>query len=187
MRYVALFALIGLTFTACRMDDDNMIELLPVKVADVPGEYTGKTVIRQDNLSKNYPISFDASADAIVFEDFPLEQIVSSIIADPIEVKETLDALQNVSYTMGYTAELASHEKEVLLSLEMQALQFEMPIDGETKMVVVHFKEKGFGTYYATSMGRELYLGFEANKIEVDGTELPTINPINFLVGGLRK
>lgn len=187
MRTFALFALIGLTFVSCRMDDDNFNELLPVEVSDVPGEYTGKAVAKQGQFNKTYLVEFTASEDAIVIKEFPMDEIVKSILWDPIKIKEALEQLEAVPYTMGHTAELASSKKEVLLKLEAQSLQFDLPVDGTTKSVVVHFKQEAAGSYYATEMGEELYLAFKADKIEVDGEELASTEEINYLFGGLKK
>lgn len=187
MRTFALFALIGLTFVSCRMDDDNFNELLPVEVSDVPGEYTGKAVAKQGQFSKTYLADFTASEDAIAIKEFPMDEIVKAIVSDPIEAKKALEDLEAVPYTLGYTAELASSKKEVMLKLGAQSLQFDLPVKGQTKSVVVHFKQEAAGSFYATEMGEELYLAFNANKIEVDGVELASNEEINYLFGGLKK
>lgn len=187
MRTFALFALIGLTFVSCRMDDDNFTELLPVEVSDVPGVYNGKAVAKQGQFNKTYLAEFTASADAIAIKEFPMDEIVRSILSDPIKVKAALEQLEPIPYTMGYTGELASSKKEVILKLGAQALQFDLPVDGQTKSVVVHFKEEAAGSYYATEMGAELYLAFNADKIEVDGEELASTEEISYLFGGLKK
>lgn len=187
MRTFALFALIGLTFVSCRMDDDNFNELLPVEVSDVPGEYTGKAVAKQGQFSKTYLADFTASEDAIAIKEFPMDEIVKAIVSDPIEAKEALEDLEAVPYTLGYTAELASSKKEVMLKLVPQSLQFDLLVKGQTKSVVVHFKQEAAGSFYATEMGEELYLAFNADKIEVDGVEVASNEEISYLFGGLKK
>lgn len=184
-----IFALtvLGLLLTSCRMDDSGYEPLIPVKLTDIPGEYTGKTVTKSAQLSKTFDTKFEATADSTKIKEFPLEPIVRAVLTDPLEIKSALEELEEIDFSMAYTGKLADHQKEIVLSLKAEPLSLEIPSGDKTKSVVLTFKDPALGSYYATAKGDELYLGLTVKKIEVDGKELTMQTEMTYLVGGYKQ
>lgn len=186
-QFLAILTVFGLFLTSCRMDDSDYEPLLPVEVADVPGEYQGKTVVKSGQISKTFDAQYSAEAANVSISAFPLEPLLREVISDELELKEALESMEDVTLTMPYTGKLLEHGKEVILTLEPGDLDLIVPFSDGDKEVSVKFKEASFGSYYATAQGEELFLAFSIEEINVDNEAIPLKSEISYLIGGFKK
>ncbi len=169
------------------MDDSDYEPLLPVEVADVPGDYQGKTVVKSGQINKTFDAQYSAQAQDISISKLPLEPILREVITDELDLKAALESMEEVTFTMPYTGKLLEHGKEVILTLKPADLLLTVPVADQEKVVSVKFKEASFGSYYATAKGEELFLAFSVEEIKVDGEEVPLKSEISYLIGGFKK
>jgi hypothetical protein len=172
---VGLTVFLGLSLTSC---NDDRYEPTPVKLEDVNGNYKARLVTSQGSKFNEKIIEFKAKDTIITFKDFPVREIVKTIITDPVKADTALAHIGKVEYTLNYQSKINSGQNVVELSFEPKTLAFQIPVDGVVKNTVVKLvaKQKGFFIGYDWS----LRFGLEAEKITVDGLELTPYQTIKY-------
>ncbi len=172
---VAMIAFLGFSLTSC---NDERYEPIPVKLSDVDGSYKARLVTSQGNKFNEKIIEFKAKDTIITFKDFPVREIVKTIIADPVKADTALAHIGKVEYKLDYTSKINTSQNLVELTFEPKTLALQIPVDGVTKNAVVKLaaKQKGFFVGYDWS----LRFGLEAEKITVDGVELTPYQTIKY-------
>lgn len=172
---VAMIVFLGFSLTSC---NDERYEPIPVKLSDVDGSYKARLVTSQGNKFNEKIIEFQAKDTIITFKDFPVREIVKTIITDPVKADTALAHIGKVEYKLEYTSKINASQNLVELTFEPKTLALQIPIDGVTKNAVVKLaaKQKGFFVGYDWS----LRFGLEAEKITVDGVELTPYQTIKY-------
>lgn len=176
MTFLGLF-LLTFALTSC-LNDDEREPLPPVTEAEVNGKYEGKLVTIQAQIRNEKVIKFVASDAEMTFEELPIKEIVSSVISDPLKVNEAVTAIGKVPYKIAYTRKLLSSSTIVELKLTPQAINLEVPVDGTTKTVVATVTTKQPGYYGYINGQKGIIMELHVEKLEVDGVELSTFEPI---------
>ncbi|SEW42405.1 protein of unknown function [Chryseobacterium wanjuense] len=172
---VAMIVFLGFSLTSC---NDERYEPIPVKLSDVDGSYKARLVTSQGNKFNEKIIEFQAKDTIITFKDFPVREIVKTIITDPVKADTALAHIGKVEYKLEYTSKINASQNLVELTFEPKTLALQIPVDGVTKNAVVKLaaKQKGFFVGYDWS----LRFGLEAEKITVDGVELTPYQTIKY-------
>lgn len=172
---VAMIVFLGFSLTSC---NDERYEPIPVKLSDVDGSYKARLVTSQGNKFNEKIIEFQAKDTIITFKDFPVREIVKTIITDPVKADTALAHIGKVEYKLKYTSKINASQNLVELTFEPKTLALQIPVDGVTKnaMVKLAAKQKGFFVGYDWS----LRFGLEAEKITVDGVKLTPYQTIKY-------
>ena len=151
------------------MDD---YEPIPVKLEDANGKYKTRLFITQGNIKDEKTIDLTVKKDTVVFTDFPVKEIVKTIVTDPVKAEAALTAIGKVKYQLNYTSTLNTVNNVIELSFTPKALVLQVPVDGVTKNAIVKIAapQKGF----FVGQDQSLRFGIIAEKITVDGTD---VNP----------
>lgn len=179
LRFVMLaaIAVTGMSLISC-MDDEYVP--VPVKLSDVNGNYKARLITSQGVKSNEKIIDFNAKDSLITFKDFPMREIVKTIITDAAKADTVLAHLGKMEYKIKFKSKLNTEQNVVELALEPQVMAFQIPVEGVTKNISVKMisKQKGFYVGYDTS----LRFGWEAEKITVGGTEITPYQVIKYEV-----
>lgn len=179
LRFVMLaaIAVTGMSLISC-MDDEYVP--VPVKLSDVNGNYKARLITSQGVKSNEKIIDFNAKDSLITFKDFPMREIVKTIITDAAKADTVLAHLGKMEYKIKFKSKLNTEQNVVELALEPQVMAFQIPVEGVTKNISVKMisKQKGFYVGYDTS----LRFGWEAEKITVGGTDITPYQVIKYEV-----
>lgn len=172
---ITVVALLGLTLTSC---NDERYEPQPVRLDDVNGNYKARLVTSKGNQFNEKIIDFIVKDTVITFKDFPVREIVRTIVTDPVKADSILSKVGKVEHKLHFKSKLNTSQNVVELTFEPENLIFQMPLDGITKNINVQLKapQKGFFVGYDHS----LRFGFVADKISVDGVDLNPYQNLNY-------
>lgn len=128
-------------FTSCSDDDDNVPNPDEVTTDVMFGEYSGKmvaaSIATQDDEGEETPSGTDITAtlnnDTIRFEDFPIRDIVLAIVQDETTADQIVEAVGQVSYSIGYKPTLASEKDTVTYVLDPKPLTLAVQIPSDTE------------------------------------------------------
>ena len=157
IRVLALMAFVGcaLGFTACSDDDDNNTPPPGEVTAEViQGNYSGKMktlyLSTQDlntgndgeESAQGVDISATIDKDSICFADFPIKDIVLSIVEDETTANQIVEAVGKVSYKVGYKGTLNAAKDSVYFDTTTKPLKLAVQIPSvanseETQALVV--------------------------------------------------
>ncbi|MBP2617406.1 DUF4840 domain-containing protein [Chryseobacterium jejuense] len=170
-----LLVLTGFTLYSCSVDGP---EIRPVKLEDVNGNYKGRLITIQGEDRTEKIKNFKAKKDTIMFSEFPVDEIVKTVIKDPLKAEEAIKAIGKVKYEIKYTASVNTVNNVVELSFAPKPLEIQIPVDGVTKKTEVGLIAKQKGFY--VGMDGSLRFALTAEKITVDGTVLAPYETINY-------
>lgn len=172
---VAAIAVIGFSLTSCINDN---YEPIPVKLNDINGKYRARLVTSQGGMFNEKIIDFTAKDSIITFGNFPVREIVKSIVNDPVKADSVLAQLGKIEYKLNFKPKLNPEQNVVELTFEPKILSFQMTLDGVIKNVSVLMaaKQKGFFVGYDRSMR----FAWEAEKITVGGVDLAPYQSIKY-------
>lgn len=188
--FLQLVILLSIPFilSNCRSDNDKRPNPVPgdPKVEDVNGNYAGKLGISQGTTKSEINVSFTAQKNVVTFTEFPMKEIITSIISDPTKANQALASIGKVKYEVSYTAVLSKSKKEVELTFSPKDLTFQVPIDGVNKKVTVTFTQIKQGIF-TKSNTQNLNLELGAPKITVEGATVTPFNQIVYNFAMLKK
>lgn len=172
----AVIVCINLSLISCK--DDDGPEIIPVKLEDVNGAYKGKLITTQGTIKSEKVVDFKVKKDTMTFVEFPINEIVKSVIKDPVKAEAAITAIGKVKYNLSYTSKVNTAKNIVELSFVPKALEIQIPVDGVAKKTVVTLAAKQKGFY--VGQDRSLRFGLVAEKITVEGTPLTAYAIINY-------
>ncbi|MCT2563385.1 DUF4840 domain-containing protein [Chryseobacterium herbae] len=185
-----LLILLSFTFsvTSCRDDDDKKPKPNPdtLKVQDVNGDYSGKVVISKGTVTGETNLVFSAQNNIISFTEFPIKEIITTVITDPVKANQALTAIGKIKYELNYTSALNKEKKEVELTFSPKELTIQVPVDGVNKKVVVTFVPTKKGVFKKGTT-QNLNFELEATKITVEGTVITPFEKIKYNFPMLKK
>jgi hypothetical protein len=174
---VVLVAFAAMSLTSCNNDSYNPV---PVKLEDVNGNYKAKLFIQQGNKGPVVEkiINFSAKDTIVTFKDFPIREIVKSVVKDPVKTDTALAKIGKFEYKLNYISKINTEQNIVELTFAPKKLNIQIPVDGVTKnaVVTVVAKQKGF----FVGQDWSLRFGLVAEKIIVDGVELAPFETIKY-------
>lgn len=131
-------------FTACDNDDDNVPPMPDnVSTATMYGAYSGLMNVASINPhegedgGEGKPSGVEIAAkvknDTICFEDFPIKDIVLSIIPDEEMADKIVAAVGKVSYKIGYEPTLTANRDSIEFTLDPEPLKLAVTLPSETE------------------------------------------------------
>ncbi|ROS14376.1 uncharacterized protein DUF4840 [Chryseobacterium nakagawai] len=170
-----LIVLTGFTLYSCTVDGP---EIRPVKQEDVIGNYKGRLITVQGESKTEKIKNFKVKKDTVMFAEFPVDEIVKTVVKDPVKAEMAIKALGKVKYDIQYTSSVNAASNVIELSLVPKPMEIRIPVDGTTKKteVVLTAKQKGF----YVGMDGSMRFVLNAEKITVDGTVLAPYEAINY-------
>lgn len=151
------------------------------------GDFTGNvlmTPIEKEEGNEGLTITAKVKNDTIIFDDFPIKDIVLSIVKDEETANEIVELVGKINYKIGYEPELSEQKDLVSLTLNPKPLDLSVNIpignEGEITLLLVRVKIEATGTsdsYIVESMNlnfkfivREILIGSkDTDMAEVEG------------------
>ncbi|WP_395972151.1 DUF4840 domain-containing protein [Chryseobacterium cucumeris] len=171
-----LMVLAGLTLFSC--NDNDGPDIPPVKMEELPGNYKGKMIIVQGTTKREGIKEFKVKKDTISFAEFPIGEIVKTVVKDPAKAETAIKSLGKVNYDIKYAAVINTANNVIELTLTPKTMELQIPVDGVNKKTVVEFASKQKGYY--VGMDRTLRYALTAEKITVDGTVVTPYEVIDY-------
>lgn len=170
-----LIVFTGFALYSCSLDEP---EIRPVRLEDVNGNYKGRLITIQGEEKTEKIKNFKVKKDTILFSEFPVDEIVKTVVKDPLKAEAAMKALGKVKYEIKYTSSLNAASNVVEISLAPKPMELLIPVDGKIKKteVALNAKQKGF----YVGMDGSLRFALTAEKITVDGTVLAPYETINY-------
>lgn len=170
-----LLVFTGFTFYSCNNDGP---EIPPVKLDDVKGNYKGRLITIQGNVKTEKIKDFKVKKDTIAFAEFPVDEIVKTVVKDPVKAEAAIKAIGKVKYDLKYTASVNTSSNALELLFAPKVMEIGIPVDGVTKKTEVTLVAKQKGFY--VGLDGSLRFALIADKITVDGTVLAPYEAINY-------
>lgn len=164
-----------LGFTSCSDDDDPK---LPEEVTTetLTGYYTGKMVsfavapTRGEDNGEETPSGVDVKAqvanDTIYFEQFPIKDIVLSVVGDEAVADNIVEAVGDVNYKIGYKAEFTQEKDSIRMVLDPKPLLLTIAVpasnedeEPQTLQITVNVKAGEDAGYDIESANMKFYFG----------------------------
>jgi hypothetical protein len=158
--------------------NEDRIEVPPVKLEDINGNYKGRLITVQGELRSEKVVDFKIKKDTLTFPEFPLKEIVMAVVKDPVKTQSAIAAMGKVKYNLNYTTVLNADKNWVELTFAPKVLELQIPVDGAIKNTVVTIAAKQKG--YFVGLDHTLRFALVAEKITVNGTELSPFEAINY-------
>ncbi|KYH06152.1 MULTISPECIES: DUF4840 domain-containing protein [Chryseobacterium] len=171
-----LMVLVGFTLYSC--NDNEGPDIPPVKIENLPGNYKGKLIIVQGNIKREGVKDFKVKKDTISFAEFPISEIVKTVVKDPVKAENAIKTLGKVKYDVKYAAVINTANNVIELTLTPKTMELQIPVDGVNKKTVVEFVSKQKGYY--VGLDQTLRYALTAEKITVDGTVVTPYEVIDY-------
>lgn len=181
-------------FVACSSNDDNLPKAAP-DITAVQGVYDGEmnpyeVVPNEGEGEGEEPagtqVDATVSSDAIVFENFPIRDLIIQVLGDEALADAIVEKIGQVDYSVPYTALMNEDKTGVRLSLMPEPLKLTLPNDnegGETENfeaaesteieVSIVAEEEGVYTIESGKLGFRI----SAASVKIGENELPNFNP----------
>ncbi|PIF43685.1 uncharacterized protein DUF4840 [Chryseobacterium sp. 52] len=170
LKVITTVLVIAVIFSLFSCMNEDRIEVPPVKLEDVNGNYKGRLITVQGELKAEKIVDFKIKKDTLTFPEFPIKEIVNAVVKDPIKAQNAITAMGKVKYNLKYTSVLNAEKNWVELTFTPKELELQIPVDGVNKKTVVTLVTKQKG--YFVGLDRALRFVLAAEKITVDGTVL---------------
>lgn len=148
IQFFAAMLLLGCSFTmvSCDNDDENA-PVIPEEVTTdvIYGDYAGKMTVfsvnpnenedsgEEDNDTTGVDISASVKNDTVYFEDYPIKDIVLSIVKDEDTANKIVEAVGKVNYKIGYEPKFTSTKDSIICDLEPESLKLSVTIPSSTE------------------------------------------------------
>ena len=125
-------------FTSCDDEDDNPPHT-PV-VQDMYGSYTGNMAFSDislqdasDDSSVSEAVTAKVDNDTIYFDDFPIKNIVVSVVGDEALADKIVEAVGKVEYKIGYKPELTEKKDSILFGMDPKPFNMSVTLPSEVE------------------------------------------------------
>lgn len=170
LKVITAVLIISIIFSLFSCMNEDRIEVPPVKLEDVNGNYKGRLITMQGEFRAEKIVDFKIKKDTLTFPEFPIKEIVMAVVKDPVKTQNALTAMGKVKYNLQYTSVLNADKNWVELTFAPKELELQIPVDGVNKKTVVTLVAKQKG--YFAGLDHTLRFALAAEKITVDGTVL---------------
>ncbi|SHG30704.1 DUF4840 domain-containing protein [Chryseobacterium sp. OV279] len=168
LKVITTVLVISIIFSLFSCMNEDRIEVPPVKLENVYGDYKGRLITVQGESRGEKVVDFKIKKDTLTFPEFPIKEIVKAVVKDPIKTETALAAMGKVKYKLNYTSVLNAEKNWVELTFVPKELELQIPVDGVNKKAVVTLVTKQKG--YFIGLDYTLRFVLAAEKITVDGT-----------------
>lgn len=134
------------SFVACSNDDDNIPESTDEVTTELMfGDYTGKVMTSSivpsegedagegEELPTGTSVSAKVNNDTVYFEQFPIKDIVLTIVKDEALADQIVESVGDVSYKVGYEPTLTAAMDSIKFVLDPKPLKLSIAIPSKTE------------------------------------------------------
>lgn len=182
-----------LGFASCDNDDTAAPPTI-VSTQSMYGDYTGVmtslTIVPYEEESTDTPegtaITATVDNDTIYLTDFPIKDIVLSIVGDETTADQIVEAVGQVDYKIGYTPTLSAAKDSILFTLDPKPLKLSVNIpgteEGESLPTAIEVKVQAAEGANYEGKTTALKFGFQASEVLIgeDQTPLECFTPTTF-------
>ena len=182
-----------LSFASCDNDDTAAPPTI-VSTQSMYGDYTGVmtslTIVPYEEESTDTPegtaITATVDNDTIYLTDFPIKDIVLSIVGDETTADQIVEAVGQVDYKIGYTPTLSAAKDSILFTLDPKPLKLSVNIpgteEGESLPTAIEVKVQAAEGANYEGKTTALKFGFQASEVLIgeDQTPLEGFTPTTF-------
>ena len=182
-----------LGFVSCDNDDTATPPTI-VSTQSMYGDYTGVmtslTIVPYEKESTDTPegtaITATVDNDTIYLTDFPIKDIVLSIVGDETTADQIVEAVDQVDYKIGYTPTLSAAKDSILFTLDPKPLKLSVNIpgteEGESLPTAIEIKVQAAEGANYEGKTTALKFGFQASEVLIgeDQTPLEGFTPTTF-------
>lgn len=182
-----------LGFASCDNDDTAAPPTI-VSTQSMYGDYTGVmtslTIVPYEEESTDTPegtaITATVDNDTIYLTDFPIKDIVLSIVGDETTADQIVEAVGQVDYKIGYTPTLSAAKDSILFTLDPKPLKLSVNIpgteEGESLPTAIEIKVQAAEGANYEGKTTVLKFGFQASEVLIgeDQTPLEGFTPTTF-------
>ena len=182
-----------LGFASCDNDDTATPPTI-VSTQSMYGDYTGVmtslTIVPYEEESTDTPegtaITATVDNDTIYLTDFPIKDIVLSIVDDETTADQIVEAVGQVDYKIGYTPTLSAAKDSILFTLDPKPLKLSVNIpgteEGESLPTAIEVKVQAAEGANYEGKTTALKFGFQASEVLIgeDQTPLEGFTPTTF-------
>ncbi|HBB07589.1 MAG TPA: DUF4840 domain-containing protein [Bacteroides sp.] len=182
-----------LGFASCDNDDTAAPPTI-VSTQSMYGDYTGVmtslTIVPYEEESTDTPegtaITATVDNDTIYLTDFPIKDIVLSIVGDETTADQIVEAVGQVDYKIGYTPTLSAAKDSILFTLDPKPLKLSVNIpgteEGESLPTAIEIKVQAAEGANYEGKTTALKFGFQASEVLIgeDQTPLEGFTPTTF-------
>ena len=182
-----------LGFASCDNDDTATPPTI-VSTQSMYGDYTGVmtslTIVPYEEESTDTPegtaITATVDNDTIYLTDFPIKNIVLSIVGDETTADQIVEAVGQVDYKIGYTPTLSAAKDSILFTLDPKPLKLSVNIpgteEGESLPTAIEVQVQAAEGANYEGKTTALKFGFQASEVLIgeDQTPLEGFTPTTF-------
>lgn len=182
-----------LGFASCDNDDTATPPTI-VSTQSMYGDYTGVmtslTIVPYEEESTDTPegtaITATVDNDTIYLTDFPIKDIVLSIVGDETTADQIVETVGQVDYKIGYTPTLSAAKDSILFTLAPKPLKLSVNIpgteEGESLPTAIEIKVQAAEGANYEGKTTALKFGFQASEVLIgeDQTPLEGFTPTTF-------
>ncbi|MGM9802641.1 MAG: DUF4840 domain-containing protein [Muribaculaceae bacterium] len=184
----ALMMCFTLSLASCDDNNEPKGEILTAETmyGAYTGTFTAQTAVTQLNDEAGTTLNAEVANDTIYFSNFPINDIVMTIMGDEAATDAIVEAVGNVSYKLGYTPTVVASTQSIAMNIapEPLVLNISIPADDEqvqTLTVTVEVSASSNATYTATD--GKMQFAISVDKVLLgtgdQQTELPNYSPLN--------
>lgn len=200
--WMAAALLLGACCGLVACDDDNDGPAEP-DVTAVQGNFKGEMSIveaapteGEEETPAGTAVTATVSADKILFEEFPVRELIVKVVGDETLADQILAQIGQVDYAVPYTAVMSDDKATIQMTLKPEALKLTLSDDSDSSEdgdgasetdgedsegptgieIEVTVTAEAGSTYTLASM--ELAFTLAATAVKLDGTEFPGFEPI---------
>ncbi|MGG5209243.1 DUF4840 domain-containing protein [Chryseobacterium sp. MIQD13] len=178
LKVITAVLVVSVIFSLFSCMNEDRIEVPPVKLEDVNGNYKGRLITIQGESKAEKIVDFKIKKDTLVFPEFPVKEIITAVVKDPIKVEAALTAMGKIKYNLKYESVLNAEKNWVEFTFTPKELELQIPVDGVTKKTVVTLVAKQKG--YFSGLDYTMRFALAAEKITVNGTVLSPFETISY-------
>ena len=151
---------------------------------------TSLTIVPYEEKSTDTPegtaITATVDNDTIYLTDFPIKDIVLSIVGDETTADQIVEAVGQVDYKIGYTPTLSAAKDSILFTLDPKPLKLSVNIpgteEGESLPTAIEIKVQAAEGANYEGKTTALKFGFQASEVLIgeDQTPLEGFTPTTF-------
>jgi hypothetical protein len=128
LKVITTVLILSIIFSLFSCMNEDRIEVPPVKLEDINGNYKGRLITVQGEFRSEKVVDFKIKKDTLTFPEFPLKEIVMAVVKDPVKTQEALTKMGKVKYNLNYTTVLNADKNWVELTFAPKELELQIPV-----------------------------------------------------------
>lgn len=180
----AMMMIMGLTFASCDNSDEPGDKLTKEAMY---GNYTGimttQAATLEEGESAGVEITASVDNDIVTFTNFPIRDIVMTIVGDEEATNAIIEAVGDVNYEIGYKPAVVAASQSINITLDPKPLVLEVALEADAEPLTVTVDVKAGNDAVYTASDSKMKFSITVDKVWLgsgdDKTELPGFEPLS--------